>query len=582
MGGRKRFFFEKKNQKTFAPPPGPAAVGLACLLFALRVQAQEAAPAPPPPTDTVLPRSGVDPTLSDLREHLLNAYGDTQPAPRGVSAPNLQITGELGISEEFTSNAGLAAGGRVRGSDFITAIQPGITVIDTSQRLQVNATYRPISEIYAENSDFSQFEQQGNGSITFTALPGWLFLDARGAVSQQSVFGGVGPGTTTTLSPSERETVSSFSASPYVVRQFGGLGTVQAGVSYSYSATDAPSLVNPALTSPLALALLQSEGLYGSSSLATKRAYANVTSGENYGRLQDRAGIDASFYTGTGAQADGRRVLVTDDLSYAVSRFVTALAEAGYENLNYPRSRFAYAGVVGYGGARLTPNQSSTLTLEYRYVDGFGSVYAQGSVQATARIRIFGGYSEGISTQDQDLQNSLLDSTGLATGVGASALQAAPLLAGASAFAGNQNLNRTHRLDLTASWVANYDTVTLALHRDTTTEVGRPLYLQPNVRATLNTSGTFGTLSESHALTPDLTLDATVEYGSNQSGLAGNSSGETLGVSVGLQKSFPRNLSAYIRAGGNYFVGGSAIAAAGTRGQSGDQTTLIIGGRKTF
>ena len=549
---------------------------LASVFSVSTAQAQDV-PSVAPSTDTVLPRMGIDPTLSDLREHLLNSYGDTQAAPKGVSAPNLQFQAELGISEQYITNAGSAVGGgSVRGSDFVTQVQPGLTINDTSQRLQINLDYRPTARVYAENFDFSQVQQQGSGAVTVTALPGWLYLDARGSISQQSIFGGTSP--TTTLSPNERETVSSFSVSPYIARTFGGTGTAQAGVSYSYSATDSPSVNGNLSNNPFLNSLLQNQGAYGSTSLGTERAFTNFTTGENFGRFQDKAGIDASYFTGTGAVGGGRRVLVTDDVSYALTRFATLLGEAGYENLNYPRSQYAYNGPIGSGGVKLTPNKNSSLTLEYRYVDGFGSVFAQGSVQVSPRIRVFGGYSEGISTADQDLQNTLLDASSDATGVAASVLQAAPLLSGSSEFGGQQNLNHLHRLDLTATWLGNIDTVTFSVQRETTSEVGRQL----NVSVPVTTNGTFGSVTEIHLLNDTLSLSGYFQYGINQSGLVANTSGDTVSFSVGLNKSFARELSAYVRVDGNYNVAGSAIAASGTRGVNGDQSSVTIGGVKRF
>ena len=541
-------------------------------------QAQEV-PETPTPTDTVLPRTGTDPGVSDLREHLLDSFGDAPPAPHGVSPPGLQVSGQLGLAEEYTDNAGAVAGAGARnaGSDFITLIQPRLDIVDSSQRVQASIDYAPTGQVYAENSSFSQVQQQGNGDVLVTALPGWLYLDARGQVSQQAVFGGAGPGTTVTLSPNERETVSSFSVSPYVTRAFGGTGTLQAGLAYSYTATDAPNLLggrDAVLQDPL----LQDGGAFGSSNLSTDRAYANFTTGEDLARLRDKVGFDSSFYSGSGALAGGRRVLGTDDVSYALSRLVTLLGEAGFEDLDYPRSAYKYVGAIGSGGAELTFARGSTLTVEYRYTDGFGSFYAQGSVQASSRIRVFGGYSEGISTFDQDQQNTLLSGNTDATGAAASGLLAAPLLTSSNFFGANQNLSRLARLNLTATYLGDYDTVTLSVQRETTTPVGR----QVGELAQISTSGVFGNISERHQLTDTLDLTGFVQYGSNRAGLVANSSGDEISVSVGIEKSFPRQLSAYLRFGGNYYVGGSAAAAAGLRGQSGDQSSVVIGAVKRF
>lgn len=538
-------------------------------------------PSVPGPTDTVLPRTGIDPGVSDLREHLLRAYGDT-PAPTAATGPNLQITGQLGVSEEFTNNVGaIAGGGGGRGgggSDAITEVQPGITIVDTTERLLVNLNYQPTAQIYARHFDFSQFEQQFDGSIVATALPGWLYVDLRGSVSQQAVYGGLGPASTVTLSPGNRQTVSSVSLSPYLSRSLGPNGTVQAGASYAYSATDSPDTAGP--VDPL----LQGLGNYGNSYLATKRAFANYTTGETLGRLRNKVGIDASFYDGAGALAGGRRILLTDDISYALTRLVTLLGEVGYEDLAYPRSDFFYSGPIGSGGVQLTPTRGSSLTVEYRYVDGFGSAFVQGSVQVSPRIRVFGGYSAGISTFEQDVQNTLLDSADDTTGTAASALQAAPLLAADNAFGANQNLNRTHRLDASATYLGTNDTVTLSVQRETTTPVGRQVGQFPPV----STSGVYGNITVTHELTPALTLTGFAQYGSNQTGLAqgafgrGNGAGQTVSVSVGLNRVFTDTLTGYVRFGGTYLVGGSAFAAAGYQGLGGSDTTFVVGALKRF
>ncbi len=356
-------------------------------------------------------------------------------------------------------------------------------------------------------------------------------------------------------------------------------------MSYSYSATDVPGSLNALAGQPRGMQsqLSQEEfeqnlGAYGSSEQGTERAYANFTTGENYGRLQDRVGFDASFYTGAGALAGGRRVLATDDASYAVNRRVTLLAEAGYESLDYPRSGYSYIGPVGSGGVKLTFAQNSSATLEYRYTDGFGSIFAQISAQATPRIRVFGGYSESITTFDQDQTNALLDGGDDITGVAASALQAGPLLSTSNFFGANQNLQLLHRLDANATYLGDYDTVTLSVHRQTSDPVGR----QVGTLAPITTSGIFASVSERHQLTETISLTGFLQYGSNRTGLTSSGDGDTISISAGVEKTFARQINGYVRFGGNYTIGGSAFAATGYDGQSGNESTIIIGALKKF
>ena len=384
----------------------------------------------------------------------------------------------------------------------------------------------------------------------------------------------MGPSNTVTLAPNDRQTDSSVSFTPYLDRQFGTHGSVNIGAGYIYSTTDAPG-------TNLGPRPFDGTGAYGSSYLATTRGFASYETGEDLGRIRNRIGTDDSFYQGGGALADGHRLLFTDDVSYALTRLVTLLAEAGYEDLNYPRSDFSYTGPVASGGLKLTPKPGSYLTVEYRYLDGFGSAFVQGSVQVSPRIRVFGGYSAGISTYQQDQQASLLDSGLDSTGAAASVLQAAPLLQSDNSFGANQNLTRTHRLDATASYLGDRNTATLSVSQQTTTPVGRQL----GQFAQVSTNGLFGSASLSRQLTPDLSLSGYVQYGRNNDGLVrGNTagSGQTVSVSVAVNRVFTRTLSGYVQFGGTYLVGGSSFGASGEQGLGNGQTTVTLGAVKRF
>ncbi len=160
----------------------------------------------------------------------------------------------------------------------------------------------------------------------------------------------------------------------------------------------------------------------------------------------------------------------------------------------------------------------------------------------------------------------------------ASALQAAPLLSTSNFFGANQDLQRLHRLDVSAVYLGDYDELTLSVHRQTSDPVGR----QVGALAPVTTSGIFASISERHQLTETLTLTGFLQYGSNQTGLTGSDDGDTVSVSAGIEKSFPRRITAYLRFGGTYTVGGNTFAATGFNGQSPNESTITIGALKTF
>jgi len=533
-------------------------------------------PPPPPPAfaDTVLPTLGTDPSAGDIRAQLLDAFGDTRPpVPADRLGSGWQIIPILTVAEEWTDNAGLAAGSGAfvndhAGSDFVTLIEPDITLLGDTERLQVTLHYAPIGEIFAENGSFSQIRQNANGDVLATLLPDWLYFDVRGAVAQQPVFGGLGFFNAVSLAPNERETVSSVSASPYISHTFGGTGTLQAGVGYLYSAVDAPNYLNtPGDVVPIATSYD-----YGSSWLATRRAFASFTTGEDFQRLQDRIGVDASFYDGSGELRDGRRVLVTDDASYALNRYVSLLGQIGFEDADYPQGGFRYVGPVGAAGVRLTPSRNSSLTAEYRYIDGFGSPYVYGSWQVTPHIRVFGGYSEAIASYDQDQQDLLLAGNLDPSGVLASGVVAAPLLGTTGLFAGNQALSRYRRLDATAAYVGDRDILTASFYWQRSTIVGNPYGLPTSVLERIGlgnaaltefgllagTSSTTytGAVDWQHDLQPDLSSNLYAGYTSSTNAAVIADKSAAVLVSARLTKFFSASLSGALTYAGTYFVEG--------------------------
>lgn len=537
-------------------------------------------PLPPPPMDSVLPRTGLDAGTAELTDRFGdnfadNNYGAGHELPQAGLLPKSGwlILPQIGVAEAWTSNAGLGLGGGSlgnTGSDFITEITPAVTVERQAERYTVNLNYAPIGLIYAKNGDYSQVEQFATGDILGVAVPDWLYVDVRGSISQQSVFGGIGNVTTVAVAPNDRETNTSASISPYLSHTFGTAGTAQIGVSYTYSNTDAPGLQNSAIQREL----FGGFNPYGSSYLGTERAFASFTTGEDLGRFRDRIGVDASFYDGSQELRNAKRILVTDDASYAISRRFALIGQIGYEDLEYPVADFTYDGPIGAAGFTWTPHRDSDLTVEYRYIDGFGSPFVQASFQVTPRVRVFGGYSEGITSFQQDQQNQLLSGTSDIYGVSDTTAVAAPLLTFSSAFGGNQQVDKLRRLDATAVWSDERDVVTLSGEYEHTSPVGRSLY------GTASSEGEFVSLAARRALSSQWTVDGFVEYGSNRIALRDAQTEDTITVSAAVTRVFSPSLSAYLRFTGTYTLSGENGGIY--YGGYGNQNTITIGALKRF
>jgi uncharacterized protein (PEP-CTERM system associated) len=585
---------------TLATAAFPALVGIGLFSMTAPVRAQPApaastggpasddaesggvsiAPLPPAPMDSVLPRNGLDSGTAELRDRFGdnfadNNYGAGRELPKAGLLPDSGwlILPQIGVAEAWTDNAGLGLGngslGNV-GSDFITEITPAVTVERQAERYTVNLNYAPVGLIYAENSSYSQIEEFASGDVLGVAVPDWAYVDVRGSISQQSVYGNIGNFTTVAVAPNDRETNTSVSISPYLSHQFGTAGTAQIGVSYTYSNTDAPGLEN----SPFERALFGGFNPYGSSYLGTERVFASFTTGEDLGRFRDRIGVDASFYDGSQELRNAKRILVTDDASYAINRRFALIGQIGYEDLQYPVADFTYDGPIGAAGFTWTPHRDSDITVEYRYIDGIGSPFVQASLQVAPRVRVFGGYSEGITTFQQDQQNQLLSGTPDTYGGPDSAALAAPLLTFSSAFGGNQQVNKLRRLDATAVWSDTRDVVTLSGQYEHTTPVGRSLY------GTASSEGVFVSLGATRSLSPEWTVDGFVQYGSNRVALKNAENANTITVSASVTRNFSKSLSAYIRFTGTYTLSGSSDGLY--YGSYGNQNTITIGALKRF
>ena len=512
-----------------------------------------ATPALDAPSGGLLARSGIDGGMTDLREHLLAAYGVPEAKTAG---PAWRFTPSLGAAVTYTDNAGLSDTGQSGNADEYFDLTPGIIIRHDDQPIEVDLSYMPTAHIYVQNGNYSQVQQNFDGHALATVWPGWVYFDVRGSASQQSVFGSTAASSQQNQGPGNRQTTTTGSISPYIAHGFGDAGMLQAGYGYIISDTGNPSYANTYQPFPGA-----PPGLYASSTLTTQRGFASFTTGEGLGRVQNRVNLDSNFYSGTITLNNAERITLSDEASYAINRYIAAVGQVGYENLSYPNIGYSYRGPTGSGGATFTPNVTSTLTLQYRYVDGKGGVFAQGSWQVSPRIRVFGGYSEGISSSQQDAQNSLLSADATTTGAGANRLVAGPLLNSASSAGADQQINAVKRLDMSASWLLDRDVFTVSVNHEDRAPVGNAVVGQPVPLLSVSINASAGW---QHDLRENLSLAVSANYNTSQSGFAGGGSLDTVSVSVGLTRPLSPTLTASLRYDGRMTLNstqGYAVAA---------------------
>jgi len=577
---------------------------------ALAQQADQTGPSPMPQSDTLLPQVGIDvsrPGFADTLRDDLNAQ--TTPVTGAAAAgPGFQLHPQITVSEEYTEHAnqlggiagvsGLSVGGANSGADFVSLIQPELLASEVSERLVGSFDYRPTVDIFARHGNDDGVRQTFNGNAQFTALPGWLYIDARGVLTQQSVFGGIASDAGTALPANDRETLANGSITPYFARSFGEFGTAQLGGSYIYTGVNVPGSVTSTTIDSLGFAVPTN---YGSSWLSTKRGFANFITGPVLERVQNEISVDSNFYDGSGELRGAHRLLVTDDISYAINRYVAAIGQVGYENTDYPQALYHYYGGVYALGVTLTPAGNANLTLEYRRSDGIGAPYAHGNWLITPRLRLFGTYSEGISSFNQQQQSDLLSGDTDETGAYASALLAAPISGFGQSGAGTQALQHRRQLNASLAYTLDRDVFTLQLGHSRSNVVGSPLGLPTSTLARYGLQGltlaqilklaatdpefiafldfigitpttlrdaeklTSGTssfynanLTWHHDLTPDLSSDLNVGYRKSDAAFTNIENTGSIFVSASLNKTFTETITGSIRYVGTYQLGGGS------------------------
>jgi uncharacterized protein (PEP-CTERM system associated) len=152
--------------------------------------------------------------------------------PVVAEAADWRITPRLNVRETYTDNLRLAPRGQEQ-SDWVTEIDPGVSISARGARLQLQADYAFQYRLYANNSDANGH----NHSLTSNGLLDvWnrnLFVQASASIAQQDISPlGVQSDSNINLSGNRTE-VRQANVSPYWVSRLGTWGNLQARYTWN-------------------------------------------------------------------------------------------------------------------------------------------------------------------------------------------------------------------------------------------------------------------------------------------------------------------------------------------------------------
>ncbi|BAN36751.1 hypothetical protein SCD_n02952 [Sulfuricella denitrificans skB26] len=305
-----------------------------------------------------------------------------------AGAAEWKISPSLDLKETYTDNVKLAPSGQEK-SEFITQVNPGISLTGTGPRLKLNASYVMQNLVYAEESSQNTMNHLLNASANAELVDDLLFLDGRAAISQQNISLSGPQAADNVNTTGNRTEVQTYSVSPYLRHKFSNFASTEVRYTHDEVSTGGSGLWNS-----------QSDriqlGLNSGSAFSTLGWGLNYSSGKtSYGNTTNTPDIDTEVLSG--------------NLSYPVTPKFRLTATGGYEKNNYISIGTKPDGSFWSAGFSWTPSATTSLDASAgrRF---FGDTYSLAASHRTRLTTWSLGYSEDItSTRDQFLIPATID-----------------------------------------------------------------------------------------------------------------------------------------------------------------------------
>lgn len=232
------------------------------------------------------------------------------PAMSAVHAANWTISPRVDVIETYTDNISLAQAGN--SDDFITEVNPAISINGEGKRLKLRFDYRMQNLIYANNSNLDNTNHQLSTSGNAELVERFFFVDAAASISQQLISNTGVIGLDNLSGTGNRTDVYTYSVSPYLTHRFGGYVTSE--VRYTFDRTEVGSGAS------------DSDAHQFDVSLASGRRFTKFRWDLKYHNQQLDRGTSAS---------DASYENATGNIRYGLHRKFDLLARGGYEHNDF-------------------------------------------------------------------------------------------------------------------------------------------------------------------------------------------------------------------------------------------------------
>lgn len=257
-----------------------------------------------------------------------------------VHAGSWTITPTLSVTETATDNVALSSTNKR--SDLISDVSPGLRIEGTGGRSKLRFDYQMHNLFYAQDSSRNQIQNSLNALGTLEAVENWLFIEATGKISQQSLsaFGSSSSSSSVNVSTNSNTTeTSSYRLSPYIVGSLGSFADYQ--LRYNLATTNRKSSASNDETVNELVGSLK-----GSTSMAS------------LGWSVDASTQNVSYDTGRDNKADRLRGVLT----YRINPEVRVNLIGGIESNNY-QSLDMESDTIRGAGIEWSPTERTLLSV---------------------------------------------------------------------------------------------------------------------------------------------------------------------------------------------------------------------------